>query len=153
MFWIIFFGLNNSYFNRIFYDSGKCFLPAVQYPYPVRVPASVVTIKDGTLISKSHISVPLKHVSSTASITRALNKKVTNREMRSPPSELHPDSESNPFSEMLRRLRISYEKCPKCMQRYWKKTQDCLICFENTITYKSYLTCSCDNNFALKEWI
>ena len=41
--------------------------PLIQYPYPVRVPASIAAIgEDGSILSKSSITVPLEHVSATA---------------------------------------------------------------------------------------
>ena len=39
----------------------------IQYPYPVRAPASIAAIReDGSILSKSSIPVPLEHVSATA---------------------------------------------------------------------------------------
>ena len=68
-------------------------LPTFQYPYPVRVPASIAAIReDGTLLSKSHVSVPLKYVAASASMMRPLptSKMVDTQQQQQPlpsPSE------------------------------------------------------------------
>ena len=33
----------------------------------------------------------------------------------SPPAGVHSDSDSNDFSDMMRKIKIIYEKCPKCL--------------------------------------
>ena len=60
----------------------------MQYPYPVRVPATIAAIRqDGSLSAKSHIPVPLKYVASSASTMRAIStykKDITAKQQPSP---------------------------------------------------------------------
>ena len=59
----------------------------IQYPYPVRAPASIAAVReDGSILYKSSIPVPLEHVSATALMTRQVFRSVEGNTNQSLPS-------------------------------------------------------------------
>ena len=65
----------------------------------------------------------IRHISATTTtsdtkpIQKSINGKVGNHEVSSvsPAGGLQSDSNSNVFSNMLKKIRIIHEKCPKCL--------------------------------------
>ena len=59
----------------------------------------------------------------TKSLQKSVDGKVSNHEVSSasPLGGLQSDSESIAFSDMLKKIRIIHEKCPKCLLLQWQK--------------------------------
>ena len=103
-----------------------------QYPYPVRVPASIAALgKDGSLLTRTTLSVP-KHSSTTsftplntplrdttaesvdgAKIGKSIVPQVSTRAGKS--------LNSKSFFEGLKKMMMLNKMCPKCMLPHWQK--------------------------------
>ena len=59
----------------------------------------------------------------TKPLQKSVNGKVGNHEVSSvsPLGGLQSDSDSNVFSDILKKIRIIHEKCPKCLLLHWQK--------------------------------
>ena len=79
----------------------------------------------------------------TKSLQKSIDGKVSNQEVSSasPLGGLQSDSDSIAFSDMLKKIRIIHEKCPKCLLLHWRKIGTSgTSSFSKIQVYKEYLS-------------
>ena len=89
--------------------------------YQFIIPFLFISISTGERMIR-HISATTT-TSDTNPIQKNIGWKVGNHEVSSvsPLGGLQSDSNSNVFSDMLKKIRIIHEKCPKCLLLHWQK--------------------------------